>query len=31
MLGKSTYKLEQQDFSAEVTKIKALNPQPTWS
>ena len=28
MLGKSTYKLEQQDFSAEVTKIKALNPQP---
>ena len=28
MLGKSTYKLEQQDFSAEVTKIKALDPQP---
>ncbi|MGI9414889.1 MAG: ABC transporter substrate-binding protein [Hyphomicrobiales bacterium] len=28
MLGKSTYKLEQQDFSAEVTKIKALKPQP---
>ncbi len=26
--GKSTYKLEQQDFSAEVTKIKAISPQP---
>lgn len=26
--GKATYKLEQQDFSAEVTKIKALDPQP---
>ena len=28
VLGKATYKLDQQDFSAEVTKIKALNPQP---
>ena len=28
VVGKTTYKLDQQDFSAEVTKIKALNPQP---
>ncbi|MBB4302555.1 branched-chain amino acid transport system substrate-binding protein [Rhodobium orientis] len=28
ILGKATYKLDQQDFSAEVTKIKALDPQP---
>ena len=28
VLGKATYKLDQQDFSAEVTKIKALDPQP---
>ena len=28
IVGKATYKLDQQDFSAEVTKIKALNPQP---
>ena len=28
VLGKTTYKLDQQDFSAEVTKIKALEPQP---
>ena len=26
--GESIYKAGQQDFSAEVTKIKALNPQP---
>lgn len=26
--GKATYKLDQQDFSAEVTNIKALDPQP---
>ena len=26
--GQITYKLDQQDFSAEVTKIKALDPQP---
>ncbi len=28
VLGRATYKLDQQDFSAEVTKIKALDPQP---
>ncbi len=28
VVGKATYKLDQQDFSAEVTKIKALSPQP---
>ncbi len=28
VLGKGTYKIEQQDFSAEVTKIKAIKPQP---
>jgi branched-chain amino acid transport system substrate-binding protein len=26
--GEGTYALGQQDFSAEVTKIKAMNPQP---
>lgn len=28
IVGKATYKLDQQDFSAEVTKIKAISPQP---
>lgn len=28
VIGKATYKLDQQDFSAEVTKIKAISPQP---
>ncbi len=28
LLGAGTYTLGQQDFAAEVTKIKALNPQP---
>lgn len=28
IVGKATYKLDQQDFSAEVTKIKSLSPQP---
>ena len=28
LIGQMTYKLDQQDFSAEVTKIKALDPQP---
>lgn len=28
ILGQATYKLDQQDFSADVTKIKALDPQP---
>ena len=28
MLGEGTYTLGSQDFSAEVTKIKALDPQP---
>lgn len=28
VLGKGVYKMEQQDFSAEVTKIKSLKPQP---
>ncbi len=28
VLGKGIYKMEQQDFSAEVTKIKSLKPQP---
>jgi len=28
VVGESIYKSEQQDFSADVTKIKALEPQP---
>lgn len=28
VLGQSTYKIDQQDFSAEVTNIRALDPQP---
>ena len=28
VVGQSTYSLGQQDFSAEVTKIKAINPAP---
>ncbi len=28
IVGKATYKLDQQDFSAEVTKIKSISPQP---
>ncbi len=28
IIGKTEYKMEQQNFSSEVTKIKALNPQP---
>lgn len=28
VVGQSTYTLEQQDFSAIVTKIKSMNPQP---
>lgn len=28
VLGEGTYSMGQQDFSAEVTKIKALNPAP---
>lgn len=28
VVGRSTYSIGQQDFSAEVTKIKALDPQP---
>ncbi len=28
VIGKDEYKMEQQNFSSEVTKIKALNPQP---
>ncbi|MCG8683559.1 MAG: ABC transporter substrate-binding protein, partial [Desulfobacterales bacterium] len=28
LLGQDEYKMEQQNFSAEVTKIKALKPQP---
>lgn len=28
IVGKIEYKMEQQNFSSEVTKIKALNPQP---
>lgn len=28
VVGEGTYTLGQQDFAAEVTKIKALNPQP---
>ncbi|MCP4629138.1 MAG: ABC transporter substrate-binding protein [bacterium] len=28
VIGKDEYKMEQQNFSSEVTKIKAKNPQP---
>ncbi len=28
LVGEGTYTMGQQDFAAEVTKIKALNPQP---
>ena len=28
IVGKIEYKMDQQNFSSEVTKIKALNPQP---
>jgi branched-chain amino acid transport system substrate-binding protein len=28
IMGEGTYTMGQQDFAAEVTKIKALNPQP---
>ncbi len=28
VVGKDEYKMEQQNFSSEVAKIKALNPQP---
>lgn len=28
ILGRSTFKMGQQDFSAEVTQIKSLSPQP---